>query len=257
MDLEKTRETAEQSEPNVVPPHPELLMAARHGDNERIKHFLKTITQSPVAPLPAGEVVVHVEKVATIRQTTVGDGTESAAAVTLAEAVTVAWDSVLHVVASSGDEPEFLQSATAIYVNASHLLGAGNKKGDTPLHCAARAGRVRMLSHLVDLACGNDGATGDGAAKSVVRTQNAKGETALHVAVRFGSTEMVRVLMSADPELARVVPADGASPLYLAVSLGHIRIARKLHELDNALSYAGPDGKNALHASVVKGKGEC
>ncbi|KAL5201504.1 hypothetical protein ABZP36_035858 [Zizania latifolia] len=82
------------------------------------------------------------------------------------------------------------------------------------------------------MACGNDGAAGDGAVKSVVRRQNAKEGTALHEAVRFGSIEMVRVLVSADPELARVVPADGASPLYLAVSLGHIHIARKLHELD-------------------------
>jgi ankyrin repeat protein len=67
---------------------------------------------------------------------------------------------------------------------------------------------------------------------------------------------MVEELMSADPELARVVAADGGSPLYLAVSLGRRDdIARLLHEHDRGLSYAGPDGNNALHAAVQKGKG--
>ncbi|KAF0915689.1 hypothetical protein E2562_037830 [Oryza meyeriana var. granulata] len=161
-----------------------------------------------------------------------------------------------HVVASSGDEPKFLDSATVIYGMASHLLVAGNKKGDTPLHCAARAGRIKMVSHLLDLARGkDDGAAGDAAAKAIVRRRNHKGETALHEAVRVGCKEMVRVLMSADPELARVVPADGDSPLYLAVSLGRRDIAEELHDQDKALSYAGPDGKNALHAAAMKGKG--
>ncbi|KAF0915692.1 hypothetical protein E2562_037833 [Oryza meyeriana var. granulata] len=252
MDSEKTTtQTANlQSEPNDgVQPHPELLMAARHGDRERLKRLLGKVapaSQPPVA-MPAREVVVHVEEVDCILHTVDDDG-----AVTPAEAVTVAWDSILHVVASSGDEPEFLQSATVIYGEASHLLNAGNKKGDTPLHCAARAGRVTMVSHLLDLARGKD--DGDAAARAAARKQNKKGETALHEAVRLNSKEMVDVLLSADPELARVVPADGDSPLYLAVSLGRGDIALQLHQKDKALSYAGPDGKNALHAAVQKGK---
>uniref|UniRef100_A0A0E0LZZ3 PGG domain-containing protein n=1 Tax=Oryza punctata TaxID=4537 RepID=A0A0E0LZZ3_ORYPU len=254
MDSGKTTtQTANtQREPNDgVQPHPELLMAARHGDRDRLKRILRTVSpasRQPVA-LPAGEVVLHVEEVD-------DDDTQPAAVVTSAEAVTVALDSVLHVVASSGDEPMFLESATVIHGRASHLLDAGNKKGDTPLHCAARAGRVRMVSHLLDLARGGGGVTGgDAAARAVARRQNNKGETALHEAVRLNSKAMVEVLMSADPELARVVPADGESPLYLAVSLGRRDdIARLLHQHDKGLSYAGPDGKNALHAAVQKDK---
>lgn len=260
-----SKKTTTQSEPNdgVQAPHrPELLMAARHGDRDRLKRLLGTV--SPPVALPVGEVVLRVEDVETVG---VGvdddDDTEPAAAVvTSAEAVTAALDSVLHVVASSGDEPAFLESATAVHARASHLLDAGNGKGDTPLHCAARAGMVRMVSHLLDLARrrvggGVVGDAGDAAARAFARRRNSKGETALHEAVRLGSKAMVEALMSADPELARVVAADGCSPLYLAVSLGRRDdIARLLHEHDRGLSYAGPDGNNALHAAVQKGRGK-
>ena len=256
-----SKKTTTQSEPNdgVQAPHrPELLMAALHGDRDRLKRLLGTV--SPPVALPVGEVVLHVEDVETVG---VGvddddDAEPTAAVVTSAEAVTVALDSVRHVEATSGDAPAFLESATAVHAWASHLLDAGNGKGDTPLHCAARAGMVRMVSHLLDLARrgGGGGVAGDAAARAFARRRNSKGETALHEAVRLGSKAMVEELMSADPELARVVAADGGSPLYLAVSLGRrYDIARLLHEHDRRLSYAGPDGNNALHAAVQNGKG--
>ncbi|KAM0925304.1 hypothetical protein ACQ4PT_004278 [Festuca glaucescens] len=88
----------------------------------------------------------------------------------------------------------------------------------------------------------------------MLRMQNEQGETVLHEAVRLGNKEMVDRLMSEDPQLARVQPADGASPLYLAISLEHDDIARQLYQKDQALSYSGPDGRNALHVAALKGK---
>ncbi|CAN6381399.1 unnamed protein product [Urochloa humidicola] len=159
-------------------------------------------------------------------------------------------DSVLHYVASGGDGDEFLMSATVICGKAKHLLGARNATGDTPLHCAARAGSTKMVSHLFDLARrGNNSASN---LQVALRTENKQRETALHEAVRRANEEMVRVLMSADAELARFPCSNGASPLYLAILLGYDDIAELLFEKDNEQSYLGPDGQNVLHVAVLR-----
>ena len=61
-------------------------------------------------------------------------------------------DTALHVVASHGDGKEFLKCAIIIFKRDQDLLFVVNNKGDTPLHCAARAGKLQMLSILVGLA---------------------------------------------------------------------------------------------------------
>lgn len=81
-------------------PHPELLMAARRGDWEQLERLLSqkddaSAAPQPVPPRPARpDVIVRIEEAADV---------EPASTVTSAEAVTVARDSVLHVVASRGD----------------------------------------------------------------------------------------------------------------------------------------------------------
>jgi ankyrin repeat protein len=175
------------------------------------------------------------------------DGDDAA----LVEAVTEETGfSALHVVAAAGDGDRYLESARVICGRARRLLDAPDRKGDTPLHRAARAGNARMVAQLVELAGGED------EVKALVRARNGRGETALHEAVRFGGTKMVRVLMDGDRGLAGVVADDGTSPLYLASSLGREKIARELHQKGDGLSYSGPDGQNALHAAVLHHRGE-
>jgi hypothetical protein len=220
-------------------PHHELLAAARRGDWRRLEHLLSK--RDDPAATGTRDVVINVEE---------------PVAVHAEAACTVARDSVLHVVASRGDGDDFLRCATVIHGKVGHLLAARNGNGDTPLHCATRAGWGEMVTHLVALARrGADGA-GDETVRAMLRMQNEQGETVLHEAVRLGNKDMVDRLMSEDPQLARVRPADGASPLYLAVSLEHGEIARQLREKDEALSYAGPDGRNALHVAALKGQGK-
>uniref|UniRef100_A0ACD5TYI0 Uncharacterized protein n=1 Tax=Avena sativa TaxID=4498 RepID=A0ACD5TYI0_AVESA len=194
----------------------ELFMAASYGDPERLQQL--------VSPAMASE-----------------EADDSAALL----AVTTDDNSALHVVATDGDSAKYLESAKVIHGKAKQLLLARNKHGDTPLHCAARAGNTRMVSRLIELG------RGDGTAKAMVRARNKEGRTALHEAIGCGDMKMVHALMLEDKELARVDADDGTSPLFLAISLGHHRIARQLHKYDNGLSYSGSQGRNALHAAVL------
>ncbi|XP_044417166.1 ankyrin repeat-containing protein At5g02620 isoform X2 [Triticum aestivum] len=164
-------------------------------------------------------------------------------------AVTVGGNTLLHVVAAShGDSEDLLDKARLVYSKAHSLLFVQNNEGDTPLHCAARAWNIPMMSLLIDLANGQ----GINNAKGLLETQNKLKETALHEAVRFGSNDMVNLLMARDPELA-TLPEEGTSPLYLAILLENGIIAKTLYELSGGvLSYSGPNGRNALHVAVQR-----
>ncbi|VAI51972.1 unnamed protein product [Triticum turgidum subsp. durum] len=164
-------------------------------------------------------------------------------------AVTFGGDTLLHVVAAShGDSEDLLNKANLVYGKAPSLLFVQNNGGDTPLHFAARAGNIPMMSRFIDLANGQ----GINNGKGLLETQNKLKETALHEAVRFGSNDMVSLLMAHDPELA-TIPAEGTSPLYLAILLENGIIAKTLHDLSGGvLSYSGLNGRNALHVAVQR-----
>ncbi|KAF7027552.1 hypothetical protein CFC21_039585 [Triticum aestivum] len=208
---------------------------------------------------------------------------KSPAAGALLKGVTPEGDTALHAVTSTdGEGQEFLTYAGIIYRRDKSLLFAKNHKGDTPLHCAARAGKPKMVAYLIDLAA-REGAD---SMLRLLRMENKRHETALHEAVRIdkgrnlgrkeraslypaepageeekddadGAPEeknIVKVLMGADPELANY-PADGLSPLYLAILLDKSTIALALYALSGGnLSYSGADGQNALHIAVLRDK---
>ena len=213
--------------------HPELLKAACHGSCAELANLL---TGGAVDD-PSEVVVVQIDR--------------SPASSLLLGGVTPDGDSALHIVAAYGS----LTKARTIYDRAAGLLDARNGGGNTPLHRAARAGHADMVALLVQLARGEEIAGEDaGRAESLVRMQNKLGEAALHEAIRAGDMITVDELMTADPGLARV-PDNGTSPLFLAVSLRHEKIARELYRRDKDLSYSGPNGQNALHAAVLRSRG--
>ncbi|KAL6640799.1 hypothetical protein ACP70R_021922 [Stipagrostis hirtigluma subsp. patula] len=169
----------------------------------------------------------------------------------LLQGVTIDGNTALHILATCGDSENFLKSVEVVYRKAKYLLVTQNKNGDTPLHCAARAGRPKMVSRLIALAKGEASIE---MLKDVVRRENKLQETALHEAVRLGSKHIVELLMAADSELAGY-PKEGTSPLYVAIMLAHRDIAQSLYDLSGGnLSYSGPNGQNALHAAVLRGQ---
>uniref|UniRef100_A0A0D9XC02 PGG domain-containing protein n=1 Tax=Leersia perrieri TaxID=77586 RepID=A0A0D9XC02_9ORYZ len=120
--------------------------------------------------------------------------------------------------------------------------------------CAARAGKCRMVSHLIDQARREDDEkVGHSRLDKFLTKENEQKETALHDAVRIGNNDVVEMLMTADPKLA-YLPGEGTSPMYLAILLEKDIIADTLYDKSGGnLSYAGPDGQNALHAAVHRG----
>ncbi|CAD6338122.1 unnamed protein product [Miscanthus lutarioriparius] len=180
-------------------------------------------------------------------------------------------------VAAGAQDVEYLDCAKILVRNkkrkggadaARLALEARNRKGDTPLHCAAGAGNASMISCLVDLIANDttDDEAGAPVKKAFLRMQNECGETALHQAIRAAADNKLKVacidqLMDVDSELACIpFPHQeedaGASPLYLAISLGEVEIARHLYSKTKGgkLSYSGPHGRNVLHAAVHRGQ---
>jgi ankyrin repeat protein len=130
------------------------------------------------------------------------------------------------VVAASGyyNGDNSLTSARIIYGKAKHLLLVQNNNGDTPLYCAAQAGKSNMVKCLIHLAL----AEGEGRVHELLWKENKHKETASHVAVRVGNKDIADLLMEEDHALS-IVPQEGcASPMYLAIMLKRDEIVKIL-----------------------------
>uniref|UniRef100_A0ACD5WRY3 Uncharacterized protein n=2 Tax=Avena sativa TaxID=4498 RepID=A0ACD5WRY3_AVESA len=170
----------------------------------------------------------------------------------LLEGLTTEGSTALHMVAKNGDSDGFLRSAEIIHGKAKNLLFVKNRNGDTPLHCASRAGMSRMVRCLIGLASDEDD-TSVNRVKELLEMENKLQETALHQAIRIGNNDIVKLLMEEDSELASL-PKLGTSPLYLAILLEEDIIVETLYNASHMmLSYSGQNGQNALHAAVLRG----
>uniref|UniRef100_A0A0E0LZS6 Uncharacterized protein n=1 Tax=Oryza punctata TaxID=4537 RepID=A0A0E0LZS6_ORYPU len=184
------------------------------------------------------------------------DDPEALLAGMLLEGVTVDGDTVLHALATYGENDDFQKCAQTVCSKARQLLFKQNKNGDTPLHCAARSGKSQMLSCLIGLARGGGGdgsSSSNGGStdrvKGLLGTENELKETALHEAVRIGDNDMVVLLLKGYPELASF-PKDGTSNTFENI------IVETLYSKSNEkLPYSGQKGQNALHAAVLRGTG--
>ena len=80
---------------------------------------------------------------------------------------------------------------------------------------------------------------------------NLYGDTTLHIAVRYGKSEIVKVLIKEDPELAMCVNYAGEFALFLAVDKQRYDMASRILSAAPNCSYAGRHGMNVLHALVI------
>ncbi|KAF3434402.1 hypothetical protein FNV43_RR25505 [Rhamnella rubrinervis] len=123
-----------------------------------------------------------------------------------------------------------------------------NKKGDTPLHIAAKLGNLEMTRILVAKAKKTDIKQN----RKLLSMGNHEKDTALHVAVRHNRFQVVMSLIVEDKGLASIENAAGESPLFIAVERYFFQVG--FHILDSApdCSLAGRSGMNVLHAAVIR-----
>ncbi|BFG28849.1 hypothetical protein CerSpe_151230 [Prunus speciosa] len=132
----------------------------------------------------------------------------------------------------------------------SPLFWATNKKGNTPLHVAARVGCHEVVKFLIEHA---QKTLIDPAYKELLRKTNSQKDTALHVAVRNGHVGVVTLLVKADAQLCSFTNSANESPLFLAVRNGSADIVLYiLNESPILPSFHGTNGVTALHMAVTR-----
>ncbi|KAJ6297495.1 hypothetical protein OIU78_023113 [Salix suchowensis] len=166
---------------------------------------------------------------------------------------------ILHVyLRNQGGEPgSSTDFVNMILERCPPLLLQANKKGETPLHLAAKYGHSNVVQVLIDRAKAPhaDPESGVTEAKMMLRMTNGEGETALHEAARNGRGRVVEILTKEDPDFSYSANVHGETPLYIAASVGERPEQDKVIDeiLGNCISvdYGGPNGRTALHAAIT------
>ncbi|KAH0986383.1 hypothetical protein GBA52_013560 [Prunus armeniaca] len=171
-------------------------------------------------------------------------------------------NNVLHI-AAEFKQIKFFNDIPLEY--GSSLFWAANKKGDTPLHVAAKVGCVEVVEFLIEHARKSlhhmergDEERGPAAGESqnkLLRVKNSDNDTTLHLAVRYNHNEVVIRLMEADPQLCCFTNKANESPLFLAVRKGTPSIVHcilKAYGSGVSPSFQGTNGLTALHAVVTQ-----
>nr|CAB3493323.1 unnamed protein product [Digitaria exilis] len=123
------------------------------------------------------------------------------------------------------------------------LLVAKNDDGDTPLHLAAKAGKLEVAELLISraIAWPQD-------QKSPLIMTNKASNTALHEAVKSRRTAVAEALLDADPSRAYDLNEQMESPLHMAAREGLVHVVRKIFDF----TWVEADG-TALHQAVLGG----
>ncbi|CAN6322697.1 unnamed protein product [Urochloa humidicola] len=129
------------------------------------------------------------------------------------------------------------------------LLVARNDDGDTPLHLAAKAGKLEVAELLIIRA-----KAWPQDKKSPLIMTNKAGNTALHEAVRCRRAAVAVALLDADPGRGHDLNERMESPLHMAAREGLVQVVQKIVEF----TWVGPEflpsvslSGTALHQAVL------
>ncbi|GMY05048.1 protein ACCELERATED CELL DEATH 6-like isoform X3 [Fagus crenata] len=172
-------------------------------------------------------------------------------------------NSLLHEAAKFGSK----EIALHIVDNFPSILTRKNMIGDTPLHVAAKFGKLHIIEVLstVDFGKQRHGGSLEGPShaddfvndnKQLLRIRNHIGNTALHEAVITKNLAEVKYLVSIDPEVAYYLNEEKKSPFYLAVETNDKDIFKALLEeardLNDAVERPRPRGESPIYAIILK-----
>ncbi|EEC67803.1 hypothetical protein OsI_35367 [Oryza sativa Indica Group] len=151
-------------------------------------------------------------------------------------------NTLLHVTAEQG-HGELIEELYHRFNKDKNFLSHRNSALDTPLHCAARAGRLNAVKVLLNLSRDSG--------ESIINCKNEARDTALHLAARHGHGATVEALVAARASASEVNKA-GVSPLYLAVISKSVPAVRAIMTVCGDALSIGPSSQNALHAAVFQ-----
>ncbi|KAK3433958.1 hypothetical protein EUGRSUZ_D01232 [Eucalyptus grandis] len=170
-------------------------------------------------------------------------------------------NNILHV-AAQYKQVEFIKRLLRCPSGPS-LLWQVNRKGDTPLHVAAKVGSDKVVQVFIDLAKPLHSDVEKGrveACKELLRKSNLHKDTALHYAVMHHPVKndavredhywVVKLLIEEDPQLCSITNVANESPLYLAANRGLSDITELiLGAFSSSSSHKSPKGLTALHTA--------
>jgi hypothetical protein len=168
-------------------------------------------------------------------------------------------NTILHVhLRNQSREPESTDFVDKILEMCPPLLLQANKKGETPLHLAARYGHSKVVKLLIERAKAlpSDPESRVTKAKMMLRMTNGERDTALHEAARNRRSHVVEILTKEDPEFSYSANVHGETPLYIAASSWGQEREKVIDEiLANCISVdcGGPNGRTALHGASAVG----
>ncbi|GLT92809.1 hypothetical protein SLE2022_106250 [Rubroshorea leprosula] len=122
------------------------------------------------------------------------------------------------------------------------------KRGDLPLHLAARAGNQSRVREILQNCSGND-------AKELLSKQNQEGETPLYVAAENGHAMVIEELVTyMDLETASIPARNGFDAFHVAARQGHVDVLNELLQLSpNLVMTTDLSGTTALHTAAAQG----
>lgn len=139
------------------------------------------------------------------------------------------------------------------------LLLQVNAKSETPLHIAARYGHAGIVTVLIERANSSDpenGITSDPengitSVRKMLRMTNVVKDTALHEAVRYNHHEVVKLLITEDPDFSYFANDAGETPLYMAAERKFPKLVSEIVRTCSLPAYGGPLGRTVLHAAII------
>ncbi|KAL1221173.1 Ankyrin repeat-containing protein [Cardamine amara subsp. amara] len=127
------------------------------------------------------------------------------------------------------------------------------KRGDSPLHIAARTGNLSKVKDLIRGCCDGGGSSQE--LKELLSKQNLEGETPLYTAAENGHSFIVEeMLKHMDLETASIAARNGFDPFHVAAKQGHLEVLMKLLEtFPNLAMTTDLSCTTALHTAATQG----